>query len=38
MRFSLVHEDILIYIGNDTLAVANAEATFNEQASPRAEL
>ena len=37
-RFRLVHEDILIYIGNDTSAVANAEATFNEQASRRVEL
>jgi hypothetical protein len=37
-RFSLVHEDILVYIGNDTSAVANVEATFNEQASRRAEL
>jgi uncharacterized lipoprotein YddW (UPF0748 family) len=37
-RFSLIHEDILIYIGNDTSAVATAEATFNEQASRRAEV
>ena len=32
-RFSLVHEDILIYVANDTLAVRNAKAAFNEQAS-----
>jgi hypothetical protein len=35
-RFSLVHEDILIHIGNDTSAVANVDATFNEQANRRA--
>lgn len=37
-RFTLVHEDILIYVANDSLAVANAKATFNEQANRRAEL
>ena len=37
-QFSLVHEKILIYIAYDTLAVTNTKATFNEQASARAEL
>lgn len=37
-RFTLMHEDILIYVANDSLAVANAKATFNEQANRRAKL
>lgn len=37
-RFSLVHGDILIYVANDTLAMTNAKATFNEQASRRRKL
>ena len=36
-RFSL-HDNILIYTANDILALTNAKATFNEKASPRAEL